>query len=172
MYDEMVPLVVVLGISAIYLLNWRSSLKKREALQEMVLEVIENKARSRAAKELALTLFIMSGRHFVIFSYLGWALTNKFRTKTGLKPKFSSAKKEAFDKSLKRNELNKVIFPIMKKSIEINMLLSPVQYGLAILLFAIGKIYAFFACPNSKGSKVKAKTHVAHALLNYSERRV
>ncbi|CAH6820563.1 membrane hypothetical protein [Vibrio chagasii] len=173
MYDEMVPLVVVLGISAIYLLNWRSSLKKRAQLQEMVLEVIENKARSQAAKELAVTFFVMSGRHFVVLSYLNWSLTNKFRRVVGLKPNAeASSKKQGMGKSLKRNELNKVIFPIMKKSIEVNAILSPFQYALAFLLIVIGKVYAFFACPNSNSSKVKAKTHVAHALLNYSEHRV
>ncbi|AQW59327.1 hypothetical protein [Vibrio owensii] len=173
MYDEIVPLVVVLGISAIYLLNWRSSLKKRAQLQEMVLEVIENKARSQAAKELAVTFFVMSGRHFVVFSYLNWALTAKFRSILGLKPNVeTSSTKQKMEKSLKRNELNKVVFPIMKKSIEINAMLSPIQYVLAFVLIVIGKIYSFFACPNSKSSKVKAKTHVAHALLNYSEHRV
>ncbi|EIV1777491.1 hypothetical protein MOU97_004171 [Vibrio vulnificus] len=173
MYDEIVPLVVVLGISAIYLLNWRTSLKKRAQLQEMVLEVIENKARSQAAKELAVTFFVMSGKHFVVFSYLNWMLTAKFRSILGLKSNVeTSTKKQKMEKSLKRNEMNKVVFPIIKKSMEINAMLSPIQYFLAFLLIAIGKAYAFFARPNSKSSKVKAKTHVAHALLNYSERRV
>ncbi|WP_084976556.1 hypothetical protein [Plesiomonas shigelloides] len=173
MYDEMIPLVVVLGISALYLLNWRSSLKKRTQLQKMVLEVIENKARSQTAKELAAMLFVLSGRHFVVFSYLKWVLTTKFKSVFAPKSDIDIAtKKQKMEKSLKRNELNKVVFPIMKKSLEINMMLSPIQYALAFLLIVIGKIYAFFACPNSKGSKIKAKTHVAHALLNYSEHRV
>lgn len=173
MYGEIVPLVVVLGISAIYLLNWRASLKKRAQLQEIVLEVIENNARSQTAKDLVATIFIMSGKHFLLISYLSWALTTKLKTIIGIKScaKISSEKQD-MEKSLKENELNKVIFPIMKKFIEINFMISPVQYLLVFVFFGIKKACKYFVYPNSKTAKVKAKTHVAQAILSYSEHRV
>lgn len=172
MYNEMLPLTIVLGLSAVYLLNWRSSLKKRQELQKMVLDIIESKSRSQAAKNLALSCFIMSGRHFVILAYFKWALTRKIFRKIGLNEKIdngSERRDREFERSFKKNELNEIIFPMLKKAIEVNLLISPIQYLFVFILLMLSEIYTSIFCPTSNRTKAKAKTHVAHALLNYSE---
>ena len=155
MNNPIIMLALISSFIILYLLLFSHALKLRESLQQMVLEIIKNEATSDDAKKMALKCFLVSGHDFFLFSYVKWYLTKPSNFSSLPSPKFQE------------NELSELIHPILKKAIQVNFFISPIQYILlSSLMMAVG-LYRNILCGAPRPKVIRVKASMEKAIISH-----
>ncbi|MGF1735368.1 hypothetical protein [Photobacterium satsumensis] len=128
MFNQLFPMIIVFGGSCAYLLLWNESLKRRKLLQIEVLNILNDDSYSQLLKRKVTRRFLNSGKHFYITQLLYHTFIGYLKVKI-----FGSNKKRKSIPQLNETE-NKIDSDIFAKCTIVNLILSPVQVVLAMLI--------------------------------------
>ncbi|QUM81684.1 hypothetical protein HWV01_16040 [Moritella sp. 5] len=166
MDSQILALVIVVGFSSLYLMNWKASLKRRKVLESKVIEILERKKYTDIENTLIAGVFIVSGKHFAVSSFLMFEFNKIIRQIFLSKNTEIRKSKNKNIKVFKNKNFAKDITPIAKEAITINFMMSPVQFILGALLLLIFLLIGSICKPIAKSM---SQTTAANAFMEYAE---